>query len=55
MNARFRDAFVSIPLVAALAFTVIVLTACGGGGDDDEGKPDQSIQPPNCAASGACT
>lgn len=55
LPTRLRDAITSIALVAAIAFTVLTLTACGGGGDDADGKPDQTIGRPDCSASGVCT
>jgi hypothetical protein len=45
-------------LLATCLLTVLLLTACGGGGDDHLGQADEpakvTIDPPNCAASGAC-
>ncbi len=35
-------------IALALLLAAASLTACGGGGTDEDGRPDQTIDPPDC-------
>ena len=43
------------PAGLAFAAATVLITACGGGDPDDAERTEHIIQPPVCAASGACT